>query len=113
MIRLAVPDQAEHAGGLCLFGAETGRYQFDPTLVITTTDPLPRDLGVGPRPAAHCGNGCHPRGGPLGFVQSAAAGPASRETYFAPSPVSSQWGSASVTSMKRRIACAGIERPPS
>lgn len=45
-IRLAVPDSAPHAGGLCLFGADTGRYPFDPTILIHTRDPLPADLGV-------------------------------------------------------------------
>ena len=45
-IRLAVPDDAEHAGGLCLFGAEAGRYPFDPTLIVQTKDALPADLGV-------------------------------------------------------------------
>ncbi|HEY2158598.1 MAG TPA: glycoside hydrolase family 2 TIM barrel-domain containing protein, partial [Isosphaeraceae bacterium] len=48
VIRLAVPDSAEHAGGLCLFGAETGRYPFDPTVTIHTRDPLPAGLGVAP-----------------------------------------------------------------
>jgi hypothetical protein len=48
VLRLAVPDDAGHAGGLCLFGAESGRYPFDPTLVITTRDRLPLDLGVDP-----------------------------------------------------------------
>lgn len=48
ILRLAVPDNAEHPGGLCLFGAETGQFPFDPTLIITTTEPLPPDLGVDP-----------------------------------------------------------------
>jgi hypothetical protein len=43
VIRLAVPDDAKPAGGLCLFGAETGRYPFDPTLVISTREPMPTD----------------------------------------------------------------------
>ncbi len=47
-IRLAVPESAAHAGGLCVFGAETGRYPFDPTVVLHTRDPLPADLGVPP-----------------------------------------------------------------
>ena len=45
VLRLAVPDDAEPAGGLSLFGAESGQYPFDPTLVIRTKDPLPSDLG--------------------------------------------------------------------
>jgi predicted transcriptional regulator len=46
LIRLAVPDDAPHAGGLCLFGATTGELPLDPTLEIHTRDPLPADLGV-------------------------------------------------------------------
>src|SRR5262249_30585175 len=41
-----VPDDAPHAGGFCLFGADTGAYPFDPTLTIATEDTLPADLGV-------------------------------------------------------------------
>jgi hypothetical protein len=48
VVRLAVPDDAEHPGGLCLFGAETGRFALEPTLVIETRRPLPADLGVDP-----------------------------------------------------------------
>jgi hypothetical protein len=48
VVRLEVPEKGEHRGGLCLFGADTGQYPFDPTIVITTTDPLPRDLKVDP-----------------------------------------------------------------
>ena len=48
VVRLAVPDDAEHAGGLSIFGATTGQYPFDPTLQIRTTDELPADLGVKP-----------------------------------------------------------------
>lgn len=48
VLRLAVPEKAEHPGGLCLFGADTGQFPFDPTIVITTTEPLPPDLGVDP-----------------------------------------------------------------
>ena len=46
VVRLSVPDDSEHAGGLSIFGAETGQYPFDPTLQIHTTDELPTDLGV-------------------------------------------------------------------
>lgn len=48
-LRLAVPDDVEAAGGLCLFGAETGQYPFDPTLVIRTRDRLPDEFGVSSR----------------------------------------------------------------
>ena len=46
VLRLAVPDDADPAGGLNLFGAEAGQFPFDPTLVIHTKDPLPGDLGI-------------------------------------------------------------------
>ena len=46
VLRLAVPDDAPHAGGLCIFGADTGEMPLDPTLEIHTRDPLPADLGV-------------------------------------------------------------------
>jgi hypothetical protein len=46
ILRFAVPDDAKHAGGLCLFGAESGQFPLDPTLVIRTTEALPSDLGV-------------------------------------------------------------------
>ncbi len=48
VIRLSVPDDAVHAGGLCLFGAETGEFPLDPTLSLTTEHALPSDLGVKP-----------------------------------------------------------------
>ncbi len=48
LIRLGVPNDAPKAGGLCVFGAETGELPLDPTLEIHTRDPLPDDLGVGP-----------------------------------------------------------------
>ena len=48
VLRLAVPDDAPQAGGLCIFGANTGEMPLDPTLEIHTRDPLPDDLGVGP-----------------------------------------------------------------
>jgi hypothetical protein len=46
LLRLNVPDDAEHPGGLCVFGAETGAYPFDPTLLIHTEGTLPEGLGV-------------------------------------------------------------------
>jgi len=48
LLRLGVPDDAPHAGGLCLFGADSGELPLDPTLEIQTRDPLPPDLGVDP-----------------------------------------------------------------
>jgi hypothetical protein len=48
ILRLAVPSDAPQAGGLCLFGADTGELPLDPTLDIHTRDPLPPDLGVDP-----------------------------------------------------------------
>jgi hypothetical protein len=48
-LRLSVPDDAEHAGGLCIFGAGTGELPLDLTLDIHTHDPLPQDLGTGPQ----------------------------------------------------------------
>ncbi len=48
VLRIAVPEDAAHAGGLSLFGAETGQFPFDPTIVIRTDKALPDDLGVKP-----------------------------------------------------------------
>jgi len=48
VLRLAVPGDAPHPGGLCIFGANTGELPLDPTLVFHTRDPLPADLGVDP-----------------------------------------------------------------
>jgi hypothetical protein len=46
-LRLVVPaDEDEPAGGLAVFGADMGRYPTDPTVLITTEDALPEDLGV-------------------------------------------------------------------
>lgn len=47
-LRLSVPDDAEHAGGLSLYGSQTGQYPFDPTVIVVTKDPLASDLGVKP-----------------------------------------------------------------
>ncbi|MHB1556551.1 MAG: glycoside hydrolase family 2 protein [Isosphaeraceae bacterium] len=47
ILRLAVPADAKAAGGLCIYGADTGELPLDPTLSIHTRDPLPDDLGVG------------------------------------------------------------------
>jgi hypothetical protein len=48
LLRFSVPADAPHAGGLCIFGAETGAYPFDPTIVIQTEVALPKELGVKP-----------------------------------------------------------------
>lgn len=48
VIRLTVPDNAAHAGGLSVFGAGTGAYPSDLILTVRTRDPLPADLGVDP-----------------------------------------------------------------
>jgi len=48
VLRLTVPADAPHAGGLCIFGAATGELPLDPTLEIHTRDPLPADLGIDP-----------------------------------------------------------------
>lgn len=52
VIRLEVPDDAAHPGGLAVFGESTGRYPFDPTLSLETRDALPADLGVKPGESA-------------------------------------------------------------
>ena len=46
ILRLAVPSDSPHPGGLCIFGASTGQLPLDPTLQIHTRDPLPDDLNV-------------------------------------------------------------------
>ena len=46
VLRLAVPTNSSHAGGICIFGASTGQMPLDPTLQVHTRDPLPTDLGV-------------------------------------------------------------------
>ena len=48
VLRLTVPEGANSAGGLSLFGASTGMFPIDPTLELTTANPLPADLGVDP-----------------------------------------------------------------
>jgi predicted transcriptional regulator len=48
ILRLAVPNDAPHPGGLCIFGADTGELPLDPTLDIHTRDPLPEKLGGNP-----------------------------------------------------------------
>jgi hypothetical protein len=48
VLRLSIPDDATHAGGLCIFGASTGELPLDPTLQLHTREPLPDDLGVDP-----------------------------------------------------------------
>ena len=47
-LRLAVPNDAPHAGGLCIYGAETGELPLDPTFDIHTRDPLPEGVGGNP-----------------------------------------------------------------
>lgn len=46
VLRLEVPNADEKAGGLAIYGAHTGAYPFDPTLVVETEEDLPEDLGV-------------------------------------------------------------------
>ncbi len=46
ILRLEVPNADEKAGGLALYGAHTGAYPFDPTLVVETEEDLPEDLGA-------------------------------------------------------------------
>ena len=45
-LRLSVPDDAPHAGGLSVYGAHTGAFPFDPTLILNTEAALPVDIGV-------------------------------------------------------------------
>ncbi len=53
VFRLSIPAGAEHVGGLCVHGAESGELPIDPSLEIHTREPLPESLGVDPRePAA-------------------------------------------------------------
>lgn len=53
ILRLATPGEGGPAGGLAIFGADTGAYPFDPTIFIETEEALPNDLGVDPAaPAA-------------------------------------------------------------
>src|SRR5262249_39076109 len=46
LLRLQVPAEQGPAGGLSVFGSDTGAFPFDPTLVLTTERPLPADLGT-------------------------------------------------------------------
>jgi hypothetical protein len=48
ILRLSVPNDAPHPGGLCIYGADTGELPLDPTLDIHTRDPLPEKLGTRP-----------------------------------------------------------------
>lgn len=53
VLRLRIPPDAEHKGGLCLFGADSGELPLDPSLEFHTRDAMPADLGVDPaEPAA-------------------------------------------------------------
>lgn len=46
ILRFTVPQDAEHPGGFCLFGSETGAYPVEPTLTFETEEVLPENLGV-------------------------------------------------------------------
>jgi Glycosyl hydrolases family 2, sugar binding domain/Glycosyl hydrolases family 2, TIM barrel domain/Glycosyl hydrolases family 2 len=46
IVRLVVAEAGESSGGLSVYGADTGAYPFDPTLVLRTEGDLPADLGV-------------------------------------------------------------------
>ncbi len=48
VLRLRIPADAEHKGGLCVYGADSGELPLDPSLEFHTRDPLPADLGVDP-----------------------------------------------------------------
>ncbi|MDX2037964.1 MAG: glycoside hydrolase family 2 TIM barrel-domain containing protein [Isosphaeraceae bacterium] len=45
-VRLEVPENAPHRGGLSVYGAESGMYPFDPVIHIHTKEVPPVDLGV-------------------------------------------------------------------
>lgn len=47
-IRFEVPADAEHVGGLAIYGDTMGQFPVDPTLTVVTADELPEDLGVDP-----------------------------------------------------------------
>jgi hypothetical protein len=44
VLRLAVPEDAEHPGGLAIYGATTGGFPTDPTVLLGCDNPLPADL---------------------------------------------------------------------
>jgi hypothetical protein len=48
LLRFEVPDSGQPVGGLAIFGATTGAFPFDPTLILRTETDLPADLGVDP-----------------------------------------------------------------
>ena len=48
ILRFEVPNADEKAGGLAIYGAHTGAYPFDPTLVVETENDLPENLGSDP-----------------------------------------------------------------
>lgn len=53
VLRLSAPADDGPAGGLAVFGADTGAFPLDPTVFVETEDALPADLGVDPSaPAA-------------------------------------------------------------
>ena len=49
ILRLTVPDDAEHPGGLSIYGADAGKYPFDPVIHVRTKAAMPADLGIPPR----------------------------------------------------------------
>lgn len=49
VLRLQVPDPGSVAGGLAIYGVETGAYPYNPTLFVQTENDLPADLGIDPR----------------------------------------------------------------
>lgn len=48
ILRFAVPENADPAAGLAIFGADMGMYPIDPTIEILTERALPADLGIDP-----------------------------------------------------------------
>ncbi len=43
-----MPENAEHKGGLAVFGDRMGAYPIDPTVIVHTEDALPETLGTDP-----------------------------------------------------------------
>jgi hypothetical protein len=48
IVRLVVPADAKSAGGLSIYGASTGAFPFDPTVILHTEAEMPENLGVNP-----------------------------------------------------------------
>lgn len=76
VIRLEVPDDAESPGGLCLFGADSGRYPLEPSLAIRTEQDLPADLGAGPDAPIAVDRAADRERVPLAAADRAPGGPA-------------------------------------